>query len=232
MSLPENRRKPLLTFVLIVLVLLLALLWLGREIQRALNAPTASHGTPMTPVVVVTPLAPPLPEKIPAPIPPVKNISPPIPMKHQKPMAVTPTPPATVPYHPYVPPPLTPPPAEPQAWSGTDTSITHDGQIIVHTEEQWIHFWTEHHPDEAAPEVDFAHDMVIGVFVGARPADQFAVTIVGIRTQPDSLIVDYRERNPPTGTFAMGVTVYPYALKVIPHSALRVKFNKLLPEQP
>jgi len=97
----------------------------------------------------------------------------------------------------------------------------------MRSDRQWVQFWAEHHPHEAAPEVDFTQEMVVGVFAGPRPADQFAIRIVDIRTMPGSLLVDYREELPPPGTFAVDVTVYPYHLKAVPRTALPVKFNKL-----
>jgi hypothetical protein len=118
-------------------------------------------------------------------------------------------------------------PPESQAWQGIDTSITHPGQVVVRTDEQWIHFWAEHHPEEASPDVDFTRNMVIGIFVGSRPADKFSVQITNVRTVSNMLVVDYQERTPPTGTLEVGVTAYPYALKVIPKSNLRVKFNPI-----
>jgi hypothetical protein len=124
-------------------------------------------------------------------------------------------------------PPLPPPPQE---WQGNDTSVTHAGQIVIHNDRQWIHFWSEHHPHEAAPEVDFTRDMVIGVFAGPRPAEQFTIRIVNVHAQPGSWAVDYRERLPPPGTFAVNVTVYPYNIKVVPRTNLPVKFNLLEPE--
>ena len=97
----------------------------------------------------------------------------------------------------------------------------------MRSDRQWIQFWGEHHPHEAAPDVDFEQNIVIGVFAGPRPADQFSIRILDVRTLPGALMVDYREQLPPPGTFALGVTVYPYHLKVIPRTPLQVKFNKL-----
>ena len=102
--------------------------------------------------------------------------------------------------------------------------------MVIHNDRQWIHFWAEHHPDEAAPDVDFSKNMVLGVFAGPRPAEQFTIRIVGIQMLSGSLQVDYRERLPPVGTFAVNVTVYPYYLKVVPQSKLLIKFNMLPPE--
>jgi hypothetical protein len=123
-------------------------------------------------------------------------------------------------------------PPEPLEWTGNDTSVTHQGEVVIRNDHQWISFWAEHHPHEAAPDVDFAHSMVVGVFAGPRPADQFTIRIMNVRTLPGSLTVDYQEKLPPPGTFAVDVTVYPYHLKVIPFSTLKVKFNRLAPIDP
>jgi hypothetical protein len=129
---------------------------------------------------------------------------------------------------PYVPP---APPVVASEWSGTDTAVTHAGQIVIHNDHQWIKFWAEHHPDEAAPDVDFSQNMVVGVFAGDRPADKFAIRIVAVRTESNALIVNFREQIPPPGTFEIGVSVYPYDLKVIPKSDLPVKFRPVNPQE-
>jgi hypothetical protein len=204
---------------------------------------------------IVAPPAMPVPAKtVEAPAPVKKEIPPP-PVKKVKPKPVAPAvvrnqnipipkpqipPPAVnVPVSlpvtptpiPSLPVPVAAPP-EAREWQGTDTSVTHNGQIVIHNDRQWIHFWSEHHPHEAAPDVDFTHDMVIGVFAGSRPAEPFSIRILEVRTLPGTLVADYRERLPPPGTFAVNVTVYPYDIKVIPRSDLPVKFNLLQPENP
>ena len=120
-------------------------------------------------------------------------------------------------------------PATPRRWKGNDTAIRRSGEIVVKNDRQWIQFWSEHRPHEPAPEVDFTKDMVVGVFAGTRPADPFAVEIVGTRGVGQELIVDFRERTPPTGTVAINVSVYPYDIQAVPRSSMKVKFNKLDP---
>jgi hypothetical protein len=225
-------------FLVVIAFLLLASVgvWEGRNLfNKPAPPPPLPMPTESRPALPVQ--AMPKPLVVPGPIP----VSAPIP---KKPVAVKKVPhrPAApskpiVPSRPVVAPPpvppvyIPPPPPEPLEWHGTDTSINHQGQIVVRNDGQWIHFWSEHHPHEAAPEVDFSRDMVVGVVPGARPADQFSVKILGVRTVSGSLIVDYREIPPPPGTFAMGVTVYPYDLKVIPRTTLPVKFNLYVAQQ-
>jgi len=141
------------------------------------------------------------------------------------------TPPTTPSPEPIVQIPAPEPPA-PLEWQGNDTSVTHPGEVVIRNDHQWVKFWSEHHPHEAAPDVDFSQSMVIGVFSGERPADQFTINILGTQTQNGHLVVTYQEKLPPPGTFAIGVSVYPYELKVIPQTTLPVKFNKLTPINP
>jgi len=145
------------------------------------------------------------------------------------PHPLVPTAPGVPPNLPVVP--AAPPPVTPTEWQGKDTSVTHSGQVVIRNDHQWISFWAEHHPDEAAPDVDFTRNMVIGVFSGSRPADQFAIQIVNVRATSNSVIAEYREVLPPTGTFAVNVSVYPYDIKVIPRTTLPVKFNLVAPLQ-
>lgn len=203
---------------------------------------------PVEPLPLPTPQPPvtPPPAPKPAPVPPVvakakptQTPRPPAPKPKTTtppraaaprvtPATATPVPAAT----PYTPPPalsLPPPPPAPRAWHGNDTEVKHSGQIVIRNERQWISFWSEHHPHEVSPDVDFTRDMVIGVFLGERPADAFAVEMVNIREESGTLWVDYVERNPPPGTFAVGVSVYPYQIKVIPKTNAKVKFKPVRP---
>jgi len=213
-------------FVAVVCLFLIAAL-IAWQTYKMMERPK-----PVLPVPVATPPAEPaLPiteEARPAPplVTAKKSLKTPVriskktaaPKKKAPAVVATPLPKPVVPA---VPPPVfvpTPAPPPPQEWQGNDTAVTHVGQIVVHNDHQWIRFWSEHHPDEAAPDVDFTRNMVIGVFAGPRPAEQFTIHILDVRTLPGQLVVDYRERLPPVGTFAVNVTVYPYDLKVIPLS--------------
>jgi hypothetical protein len=42
--------------------------------------------------------------------------------------------------------------------------------------------------------------------------------------------VDYLQIDPPTGTFQVGMSSFPYDIKIIPRSTLHVKFNRLTPQ--
>lgn len=219
----------------IVLLLLLAAVsfWVATRVPHKTVTPPPVTSTPTpTPRPTAAP-APPVPAP---PLTPVVPATPPVPRKPAPPsksaVKTHPVAKPAVPIQPAVvpvirPPVAPPPPPPPQEWKGTDTSVTHAGQVVVRTDEQWNHFWSEHHPHEVSPDVDFTKNMVVGVFVGARPADQFSVSIVRVDTQPKEVVVEYREQPPPTGTLAINVTAYPFAIKVIPRTTLPVRFTKL-----
>jgi hypothetical protein len=232
----SNRGK-IVTVVGLLLIAGLA----GWEAWRTIGQPLPPAPTPLQPAApslppVKQPPQPQLEKPIALP-PPPKKAAPvrPKPSKAVKKAAVprpltpaAPIVPAPAPVIPALPP--APPPPEYQEWRGNDTAIRHSGQVVIRNDHQWIQFWAEHRPDEAAPDVDFTRDMVIGVFSGDRPADQFSIEILKTMTTPNALIVYYREIPPPTGTLAIGVSVYPYDVKVIPRSMLPVKFTLLAPQ--
>jgi hypothetical protein len=223
------------------LVIAALVVWEVRRVSERVPRPAAA--VPSSPVVALPAAAPskikPLQPKVKAPparakihaqtgvlaksYPPVAPQPAPVTAKAGLPSLPLPV----IPHRPPVPP---APPPLPTEWKGNeDTAIRHSGQIVVTKEGQWIHFWAEHHPDEAAPDVDFTHNMVVGVFVGERPAHLFSVQITNLRTTPKDLIVEYAERTPPPGTFEMGVSVYPYDIKAIPRTTLPVEFKKVNP---
>jgi hypothetical protein len=225
--------------VIVVICLILIAACLTWEVHRMSEkasspVPSAAPAAPVLPPMEQplpinreAPPAPPveIPKKVPAaPASKPKKI---VVSKKLAPRPVV-TPPVQLPVRVPVIVPPAPPPPEPTGWQGNDTAVTHSGQVVIRNDNQWISFWGEHHPHEAAPDVDFTQKMVLGVFAGSRPADQFSIAIIAVRSAPGTLIVDYRETPPPTGTFAVNVTAYPYDIKVVPRSTLPVKFNRLV----
>ena len=219
-----------------LLAALLAIgLWQGRKLLSPHVSPPAEVPAVAVPVPADSVAAPqpaarviPSPAPVTAPPKPVvmkkTSVPPPPHTAPAQPKKVVPV----LPVRPAPPKPVPPPALAPQEWKGNSGSaITHPGQIVIQNESQWNHFWAEHHPHEVSPDVDFSRSMVVGIFLGQRPADGFDVEITGVRAQPDALVVDYAERAPPPGTFQIGMEAFPYHIKVIPRSTQRVKFNKL-----
>jgi hypothetical protein len=97
-------------------------------------------------------------------------------------------------------------------------------QVTVRTAAEWTAVWNDHAPTEKMPNVDFARDMVVGIFLGTKPSAGHEVEIVGVRTQEKDLIVEYVQRQPGRGTMAAQILTEPHHLVAIPKHAGTVRF--------
>jgi hypothetical protein len=109
---------------------------------------------------------------------------------------------------------------------GTDSAVESAGQFTARTQAEWTKLWKSHAWDRPLPKVDFAREMVVGVFMGSRPTAGFAVEIVRTRVQQGTLIVEYRETPPPADAMTAQILTAPYHLAAIPKFAGPVKFEK------
>jgi hypothetical protein len=110
---------------------------------------------------------------------------------------------------------------------GSQSEIGVARQVTVRDRDEWASFWSTHAPGRPAPSVDFAREMVVGVFMGTRPTAGFGVEIVGYRDSADGIVVQYRERAPARGAITAQVIVSPYHLVVVPRRSGPVSFEKL-----
>ena len=85
-------------------------------------------------------------------------------------------------------------------------------QAVVRTPAQWQGLWNDHAPGDKLPAVDFATTMVVGVFLGTKPTAGYGVEIVGVKTDGDTLVVEYTERAPGRGTMAAQILTQPFHL--------------------
>jgi hypothetical protein len=77
--------------------------------------------------------------------------------------------------------------------------------------------------------VDFAKELVVGVFMGSRPSAGFSVEIVGTRVDGSVLVVQYRETRPPADALVAQVLTMPYHIAAVPKRAgvTDVRFEKI-----
>jgi hypothetical protein len=97
-------------------------------------------------------------------------------------------------------------------------------QVTVRTAAEWKALWKDHAPTEQMPSVDFAKNMVAGIFLGSKPSAGYDVEIVGVRTQEKDLIVEYVQKQPGRGTMAAQILTEPYHLVAVPTHAGTVRF--------
>ena len=97
-------------------------------------------------------------------------------------------------------------------------------QVTVRTAAEWKALWKDHAPTEKMPAVDFAKDMVVGIFLGTKPSAGHEVEIVGVRADGKDLIVEYVQKQPAPGTMAAQILTQPFHLVAVPKHAGTVRF--------
>jgi hypothetical protein len=97
-------------------------------------------------------------------------------------------------------------------------------QVTVRTAAEWQTLWKSHSPTEKMPTVDFAKNMVVGIFLGSKPSAGHEVEIVGVRTEGKDLVVEYVQRQPGRGTMAAQILTEPFHLIAVAKHAGTVRF--------
>ena len=97
-------------------------------------------------------------------------------------------------------------------------------QVTVRTAAEWTAVWKEHSPTEKMPAVDFAKNMVVGIFLGSKPSTGYEVEIVGVRTEGKDVIVEYVQKQPGRGTMAAQILTEPFHLVATAKHAGTVRF--------
>jgi hypothetical protein len=130
------------------------------------------------------------------------------------------------------PPPQPPvPPSTPRTIEKGDQSNVEDAkQVLVRTDAEWTALWQQHAPDRPKPKIDFAKEMVLGIFMGSRPNAGFSTAVTMTTAANGALIVKYKETAPARDAMTAQVLTFPFHLVAIPKSdATTVKFEKAQP---
>ena len=113
---------------------------------------------------------------------------------------------------------------------GDQSNIDDARQVLVRTEAEWTKLWQQHNPDRPKPKVDFAKQMVVGVFMGSRPNAGFSTDITSAMAANGTLVVHYRETMPGAGSVSAQILTFPYHLVAISKAEVKdVKFEKVTP---
>jgi len=105
-------------------------------------------------------------------------------------------------------------------------------EVVVRTPAEWAELWKLHAPSATAPQVDFATNMVVGVFLGTKPSAGYDVEIVGVKAQAGDLIVEYVQTQPGRGTITAQMLTAPYHLVAVPKHAGHVSFTQVPDTRP
>jgi hypothetical protein len=110
---------------------------------------------------------------------------------------------------------------------GDQSNVDEARQVVVRTAAGWTALWRQHAPDRPRPAVDFARDMVAGVFLGSRPSAGFAIDVVSAREEHGNLVVRYRESSPGPGAVAAQVITSAYCIVALPRRDGEVRFERV-----
>ena len=110
---------------------------------------------------------------------------------------------------------------------GDQSNVDEARQVVVRTSAAWTALWRQHAPDRQRPNVDFARDMVAGVFLGSRPSAGFAIDVVSAGDEHGNLVVRYRETRPPPGAVTAQVITSAYCIVALPRRDGEVRFERV-----
>lgn len=110
---------------------------------------------------------------------------------------------------------------------GDQSNMDEARQMVARTVDEYNSLWRLHAPDRPQPKVDFAKEMVVGVFLGSRPTAGFAIEIVGIREDAGALVVQYRETRPARGMITAQVITSAYHIVAMPSRPGAVRFERI-----
>ena len=111
-------------------------------------------------------------------------------------------------------------------WKGVQCGVVEPRYAVFRHGDKWASFWQQALAPyakklEKIPKVDFAKDMVVGVFMGEKPDPYYEIEIRSIReeTRPEgnkALIVRYREITKMSAVFIPPFAIQPFHMKKVP----------------
>jgi VWFA-related protein len=109
---------------------------------------------------------------------------------------------------------------------GAVSGVPERREVIARNATEWSALWDPVSHGLAAPVVAFENTMIVGVFLGARPTAGYEPEIVRVVREGESLVVEWREREPrDTGNPPNETT--PFVLAGVPQHAGEVRFRRV-----
>ena len=109
---------------------------------------------------------------------------------------------------------------------GPQSQLDMPRQATVRSLAEWQTLWDRHAPGKPLPKVDFAREMIVGVFLGSKPTAGYRVEITSVRSSGDGVVVGYRETQPGGDSIVAEVLTSPYHLVAVPAQTGTVRFEK------
>ena len=106
-------------------------------------------------------------------------------------------------------------------------------QIVIRTQDEWDNLWKRYSSIQAnpppTPPINFATEMVVGLFVGEKSTGGYEVEITRAERRDSKLYLYYVEKSPPRDAMVTQVLTQPYHLVKIPRDDTPVTFVRQNP---
>jgi VWFA-related protein len=112
---------------------------------------------------------------------------------------------------------------------GPMSGVTAYKDVLVRSAEELQAFWGTLTTRRKMPTVTFTNTMLAAVFLGERPTAGYAVEVVGVARDGETLVISYAERPPAADAMVGQVVTTPYVVVGVPMHAGPVKFVKVDP---
>jgi hypothetical protein len=109
---------------------------------------------------------------------------------------------------------------------GSQSLIEDSREVTVRTASEWQALWKDHAPSARLPRVDFAKNMVVGIFLGTRPTGGYSVEIVSVEATGGETVVTFRETRPGRDAMLTQALTSPVHLVRIPQQKGAVRFAR------
>ena len=109
---------------------------------------------------------------------------------------------------------------------GSASGIVDPREIVIQSEQEWWDLWKHHAPSGSPPPVDFATELVVGIFAGQRPTSGYQVQVVTVERVGAETSVIYQIKSPPKDALVAQVLTQPFHLIRLPRLGLPIRFKR------
>jgi len=118
---------------------------------------------------------------------------------------------------------------------GNFSGISEPLQVIGRTQEAWENLWKRHtsiqSPRSPLPTVNFATEMVVGLFAGEKTTGGYDVELTRAELKDSNLYIYFAEKTPISGGMAIQALTQPFHLAKLAKHDAAVIFVKLGPKE-
>ncbi len=110
---------------------------------------------------------------------------------------------------------------------GTASGIVAPQEVVIQSAPAWQELWQQHAPlGPPPPPIDFATELVVGIFLGQQPTAGYQVEVVQVEAGDTEVHVIYQVQMPPPDAVVAQVLTQPFHLIRMPRVGLSIRFER------